>query len=156
MIAETESARSRVEAHTADYINERIRQDTEAKICYYSRRLDQIEDRINQLDQEWDIERTLQTNAAAVSMFGIIMGTTRSRKWYLLPAVVAGFLLQHAVQGWCPPLEMFRRLGFRTSQEIYREKNALKALRGDYNDINSNAEMSQDEKAQQALHATEI
>jgi len=49
-----------------------------------------------------------------------------------LPAVVGTFLLQHAVQGWCPPLTVFRRLGFRTAGEIARERYALKAMRGDF------------------------
>lgn len=52
-----------------------------------------------------------------------------------MPAVVAGFLLQHALQGWCPPLPVFRRLGFRTQAEIERERYALKALRGDFDKV---------------------
>jgi hypothetical protein len=47
-------------------------------------------------------------------------------------AVISGFLLQHAIQGWCSPLPVFRRLGFRTSYEIEQERQALKALRGDF------------------------
>jgi hypothetical protein len=45
-----------------------------------------------------------------------------------------GFLLQHAVQGWCPPLPLLRRLGVRTADEINEERYALKALRGDFVD----------------------
>jgi hypothetical protein len=41
------------------------------------------------------------------------------------------FLLMYAVQGWCPPVSILRRFGFRTRQEIDLEKYALKALRGD-------------------------
>ena len=54
------------------------------------------------------------------------------RRWFFFPAVVAGFLLQHAVQGWCPPVPVFRHLGFRTQSEIEEERYALKALRGDF------------------------
>jgi len=50
----------------------------------------------------------------------------------MLPALVTGFLFQHAVQGWCPPVPVLRRLGFRTSYEIEEERQALKALRGDF------------------------
>ena len=46
--------------------------------------------------------------------------------------MVGGFLLQHAVQGWCPPVPVFRRLGVRTQTEIDEERYALKALRGDF------------------------
>jgi hypothetical protein len=48
--------------------------------------------------------------------------------------MVTGFLLQHAIQGWCPPVPILRRLGFRTADEINRERYALKALRGDFKD----------------------
>jgi hypothetical protein len=57
------------------------------------------------------------------------------RRWYLLAGVVAGFLLQHAVQGWCPPVPVFRRWGFRTAAEIDEERYALKALRGDFRNL---------------------
>jgi hypothetical protein len=34
-------------------------------------------------------------------------------------------VLQHAMQGWCPPVPLLRRLGIRTRNEIDREKYAL-------------------------------
>jgi hypothetical protein len=57
------------------------------------------------------------------------------RRLFLLPAIVAGFLLQHALQGWCPPVPLFRHLGFRTAAEIDEERYALKALRGDFRNV---------------------
>jgi hypothetical protein len=54
------------------------------------------------------------------------------RRFFVFPAVVAGFLLQHALQGWCPPLPAFHRLGVRTPREIDVERTALKAMRGDF------------------------
>ena len=50
----------------------------------------------------------------------------------MFPVIVCGFLLQHAIQGWCPPVPVFRRLGVRTSFEIEQERYALKSLRGDF------------------------
>ena len=58
-------------------------------------------------------------------------------RWLALPVGVAAFLLQHAVQGWCPPVPVFRRLGVRTAGEIDQERYALKALRGDFDDLAS-------------------
>jgi len=52
--------------------------------------------------------------------------------WLILPAAVTAFLFQHAIQGWCPPVPILRRLGFRTSDEINKERYALKAVRGDF------------------------
>ena len=49
--------------------------------------------------------------------------------------MVTAFLFQHAVQGWCPPVPILRRMGFRTADEINRERYALKALRGDFQPV---------------------
>jgi hypothetical protein len=63
------------------------------------------------------------------------MSVTVHRKWLALPAVVAGFFFQHALQGWCPPLPIIRALGVRTRTEIDKERYALKAARGDFRDL---------------------
>jgi hypothetical protein len=93
-----------------------------------------IDERIAQLHREWDIERTLEANAASVSLLGLGLGLFVDRRFLLLPAAVAAFLLQHALQGWCPPLPLLRRLGIRTSAEIHNEIIALRILRGDFLD----------------------
>ena len=53
------------------------------------------------------------------------------------PVIVTAFLFQHAIQGWCPPLPILRRLGFRTAREIDTERTALKALRGDFANVHN-------------------
>ena len=124
---------SRVPAHTEAEINERIRQQTEENIARYRNAGSAaIDRRLQELDAEWDIERTLEANAAMASLIGLTLGATVDRRWFAFPAIVTGFLLQHALQGWCPPLPVFRRMGFRTSYEIDYERYALKILRGDF------------------------
>lgn len=127
---------ARVPRHTDEHVNEQIRRETEARVarCAAAGR-GAINRRLAELDREWDIERTLEANAATASLVGLTLGATVSRKWFLFPAAVAGFLLQHAVQGWCPPMPIFRRLGFRTQPEIDYERYALKALRGDFRNL---------------------
>src|SRR5438045_1111766 len=126
----------RVPRHTAHNINDEIQRQTDENIARYAKSGPRaIDRRLAELDREWDIERLLEANAAGVSLLGLALGATVSRKWFLFPAVVAGFLLQHAVQGWCPPLPIFRRLGFRTQSEIDQERYALKALRGDFRSL---------------------
>ncbi|MGZ8995123.1 MAG: YgaP family membrane protein [Rhodospirillales bacterium] len=122
----------RVPHHTAAHVNARIEDELEASVAYHARHPGAIADRLAELDRECDIERILEANAAAVSLVGVTLAATVDRKWLALPAAVGGFLLQHALQGWCPPLELFRRLGVRTAGEIARERYALKALRGDF------------------------
>lgn len=119
----------RVPAHTAEIANRRIRRQTDRNILYYTDHPEEVEQRLQELDREWDVERTLQANAASVSIAAVVLGLTASRKWFILPGIVGGFLLQHALQGWCPPLPAFRRLGVRTQREIERERHALLALR---------------------------
>jgi hypothetical protein len=123
----------RVARNTAEEINERIRRQTAENVAAcVARGRDAIDRRLHDLDHEWDIERTLEANAASVALFGLAMGAFVDRKWFALPGVVCGFLLQHAIQGWCPPVPLFRRLGVRTSTEIDEERYALKSLRGDF------------------------
>lgn len=122
----------RVPEHTADEINRQISVRTRQNVSRFGRSRAEIERRLRELDEEWDIERTLEANAATASLVGVYLAATVDRKWLLLPGAVAAFLLQHAVQGWCPPMPVFRRLGVRTAREIEEERMALKALRGDF------------------------
>ncbi len=118
---------------TDDDINEQIKRHTEANVAFYATRDPRLLDiRIQELDREWDIERVLEANAATVSLIGLSLTRFMSRRWLLLPMAVAAFLLQHAVQGWCPPVSLFRRWGVRTQREIDEERYALKLLRGDF------------------------
>lgn len=130
------STRDRVPLHTSDCVNAEIQSRTEASIAHHMVGGDAaIERRLDELDREWDIERTLEANAATACLIGVTLGALKHRGFFLLPAVVAGFLLQHAVQGWCPPMPILRRLGFRTANEIDYERYALKAFRGDFRGI---------------------
>ena len=116
----------RVREATPDRFNDDIDQETRDNIRRYSNAdAATINERIDELDDEWDIERTLELNAALIAFAGIVLGATVSKKWLFLPAVVTGFLAQHAIQGWCPPLPLFRKLGIRTQKEIQAEKHAL-------------------------------
>ena len=143
----------RVEQHTDEAVNERIRRRTAQSISSIGRQgRDEISRRLEELDQEWDMERTLEANAASIALLGLGLGAWASRRFFVLPGVVAGFLLQHAVQGWCPPVPIFRRLGFRTAREIASERYALKVLRGDFDDLPT-AQTIDEQKAGRILAA---
>lgn len=75
-----------------------------------------------------------------IGFAGITLAAGRGQRGLALPALVTIFLLQHAVQGWCPPVPILRKLGFRTSYEIEEERRALKALRGDFGSVAENAD----------------
>lgn len=122
----------KVNQNTADHINDRIAEETKMRLAYFAQHAEDIDRRLQALDREQDIEQVLETNAATISIIGLTLGLTVNRKWFALPLFVSGFLFQHARQGWCPPLPFFRRIGIRTSEEIGRERYALKYLRGDF------------------------
>ena len=127
---------TRVERNTDAAINQRIHEQTENNIAWFaSKGTDEINHRLNELDREWDVERVLEANAASVALVGLALGAFLNRRFFALPAIVAGFLLQHAVQGWCPPVPIFRRMGIRTSREIDSERYALKIIRGDFDSL---------------------
>lgn len=129
LIAET--AR-RVESQTRRSVNERIALETEQRIAALAGKPGLIRQRLRMLDKEWDIERCLETGSASLTLTGLALAAFVHRRWLLLPSIVQGFFLQHAIQGWCPPLPVFRALGVRTQREIEAERHALKALLGEY------------------------
>lgn len=83
-------------------------------------------------ENEWDIERAIEANASTLAFVGVLLGYFVHPYWLALPGLVTAFLFQHAIQGWCPPVPILRRLGFRTANEIEAERQSLKILRGDY------------------------
>jgi hypothetical protein len=122
----------RVTARTSTKVNQRIAEEAAVRLAWHAENPERIAHRLAELEREWDIERVLEANAASISLIGLALGASVDRRFFALPGIVAGFLLQHALQGWCPPLPLFRRLGVRTQTEIEEERHALKALRGDY------------------------
>lgn len=119
----------RVRKVSSSAANLRIDVQTAYNISRYKRQgREAVARRIAELDREWDIERVLEVNAATLALTGLLLGLQGNRKWFVLPGVVLPFLLQHGLQGWCPPLPLLRRLGIRTRGEIDREKFALMPL----------------------------
>ena len=128
----------RVRAHTAQEVLDDIDQEIRKSIQFYATQSeDAITRRIEVLDKEWDIERYLEANASSLAFTGLMLGSSLNKKFLFLTGGILLFLFQHAVQGWCPPVPVLRRLGIRTRREIDWEKFALKALRGDFDAISS-------------------
>lgn len=126
----------RVRAHSPGGINRRIDATIEGTVAQLSRQgRDAIVKRLTELDREWDLDRAL---IAAYAVFGgatYLGGLARYAKrrpfaprrkglLFLVGAQI-GFLMVHATAGWCPPVPLLRRLGFRTKTEIEAERFAL-------------------------------
>ena len=111
------STTARVPLHTSQAYNEAIRRQTEENVARCAAAgPEAIERRLAELDQEWDIERSLEANAASVSLIGLALGAFVDRRFFIIPGLVAGFLLQHALHGWCPP-----------DSQVYNQEQAEKA-----------------------------
>jgi len=126
----------RVRAHTPDKVNRRIDATTEGTVAQTTRGgRDSIVERLAELDREWDVDRALMANFAVVGGAFYMLGLTRPnhrpsfaprRSPWLYPlGVQIAFLMLHATVGWCPPVPVFRRLGFRTKTEIETERSTL-------------------------------
>lgn len=121
----------RISEQTDESINRRIRLLTISFIEASALDSGRIESRLAELDEEWDLDRAVQTNAATVALSGLVLGLIWKTRFLILSGAVMGFLLHHSVKGCCPAVMMFRRMGFRTAFEIEQERQALRLLQSD-------------------------
>jgi hypothetical protein len=126
----------RVRAHTDENRLAELDREARARIRAMRGASDaQLTARIAELEDESDVERVLEINASSLALTGLALGVFVNRRLLAIPAVVLAFLLQHGVQGWCPPVPVLRKLGIRTRQEVDAEKYAVKAMRGDFESL---------------------
>jgi hypothetical protein len=147
---ETLDRLDRIRANTPRGTNEKLDEDMINRLISYALRPQEtITERIEELENEWDVERTLLVQASATALLGVVLGMFVNRRWFLLTVVNQFFLFHHAVKGWCPPVVLQRGLQARTRREIFTEVLALKILRGDFHDpLPENAPV---ERAEEAL-----
>lgn len=141
-----------VRASTKPDVQRRIDKRIRDQIIHYaSQPKEVISRRIYELEREWDIERVLETNAASIGLISLVWGVTINKKCLAVTGTVLGFLLLHAIKGWCPPVPVLRSMGVRTRREIDRELFALKVLRGDFATISNDLAEGQSAAGAQAL-----
>lgn len=105
----------------------------ERNIAYYAAQSDEvIAERIEELKQEWSLERCLQANVATLGVIGCALGLLGRKRYLWLAASAFGFLLYNGVRGCEPAISQLRRMGLRARAEIDREIYALRVLRGDF------------------------
>jgi hypothetical protein len=129
----------RVRARSSASATREIDLATEARVSRL-RRAGPVEAgrRLGELDREWDIDRALMLLFSGLGGLTFSLGVRRTRPWktrgngwlYVFSTQLA-FLGIHAAYGWCPPIALLRRLGFRTQKEIQAERNAVDALTND-------------------------
>jgi hypothetical protein len=100
-----------------------------------------INERLQELQGEWDMERIIHLHLSGISIAGALLGYFLNKRWLILPALAAAVLILHSMKGMAPQKPLLRKLGFRTREEINREKYSLKAMRGDFKHNDSADEM---------------
>jgi hypothetical protein len=138
----------RVREHSPENANDRIDRATQRRVLRAAgESKPALSRRLAELDSEWDMERVLETNASALALGGVLLGLLVNKKFFAIPCFVLPFLLLHAVEGWCPPVPMFRSRGVRTRKEIDTEKFAMKAIRGDFAGVDTESDPNQRARA---------
>lgn len=135
LLRQLDERSDRVREHTAPHVNRNIALATQACIEHCVQRgRDAIITRLAELDREWDVDRALMANFAIAGGAAYAAGLYRlsQSRWGRPRTGLLGFfgaqmafLLMHAAVGWCPPVVLWRRLGFRTRIEIETERHAL-------------------------------
>ena len=145
----------RVRRNTAQGVNQTLDTRMEDRIRGYAAGGDrtEISTRIEELEQEWSIERLIETEASLMGLSGLSLGAFVNRKFLAIPAFVGAMVLLHGVQGWYLMLPLFRRLAFRSREEIDREKFAMKVLRGDFDGVDIVETGNEQERVMHALAA---
>jgi hypothetical protein len=119
-------AYDRVRAHTAPHVNARIDAQVRGILdALADKDRDALVRRLSEIEREWDIDRALTANFALLGGTAFLLGLVKSQAWLYFFGAQLGFLLLHAIAGWCPPSVVARRLGVRTQQEIGAERMTL-------------------------------
>lgn len=120
-----------IRAHTSEASNARIDRETSRAVSAASESRDAIQTRLAELDREWNVDRALMLNfavlgglSAALTMRSLAR-SGRVSGWGALFFTQIAFLANHAIQRWCPPMPVFRMLGFRSQREIDSERQLL-------------------------------
>lgn len=117
--------------HTPAHVNADIDARTQADLATIGEDPHAIRQRLWALDREWHLDRALLAVFSVVGGYTAHRASTALRRgqrvsgWRALFWTQMGFLLHHAIRGWCPPVSVLRRIGFRTEKEISAERTAL-------------------------------
>lgn len=123
----------RVMLNTNRRINDSISEQTRERVSYYAAATPPLlEQRLRELDHEWDVERITSAFVGTGLTLSVLLTSAQGEAWLVVTLILSTFLLLHALVGWSPLLPLIRLWGCRTAREIAHERYALKALRGDF------------------------
>lgn len=94
-----------------------------------------VDRRLEELDREWDLERTVTAGLSGLGAFGLVIGLLGGRSFRLFTWLAVPALFSFSLGRWSPPALLKDGLGIRPRRAIEEERYALKALRGDFEDL---------------------
>lgn len=95
----------------------RIRQrTTENLMKYRNASAEAIEERLMELDQEWDLDHAIEASAASLALSAFALAVMQRKAFLMLPAAA---LLK----------PVLRRMGFRKPHEIEAERRVLRNMK---------------------------
>lgn len=121
----------RARRHTKEHVNERIDEMTRDKLAIVGADPHALRKRLDEIDREWHVDRALMgvfSVLGSISAWQAHKAIARGKPlsgWRLFFWVQMFFMGHHALRGWCPPLAVLRRIGFRTEKEIAAERVVL-------------------------------
>ena len=106
-------------------------------INFLAPKTDNVNKKLQTLENEWDLERVYEMNADVAQLSGSLLGRIIYRQLNSLPVLATTFLAQQTTPYWNPPISIFKLLGYRMKSEIERERITLvKVLNNAYSDFN--------------------
>ena len=118
----------RVRDRTPAHVLAKIDGETASTVFRIARQgPDAILERIERIDREWDLDRVLAAQFAALPLL-VELVRGRALRWSLLARGLQLAQLAHVLVGWSPQAALLRRLGVRTQKEIDAERAALVEL----------------------------
>jgi hypothetical protein len=129
MIASTDHLLLYTDTRRSDCLSEQTRHNVARYASASPLLLDQ---RLQELSREWWAERICTAALAGAVLAAMVPVVVFGNSWLVVPGVFAAMLLSQAVFAWSPIMPLIRLMGYRTACEIWNERYALKALRGDF------------------------
>ena len=92
--------------------------------------------RLRELDQETPLETVIYRSGAVLTIASVVFMFFGGRRWGIMALVAAIAQLLVSDRRRSCVTELLRRRGYRPQREIFIEKQAIEALRGDFSAFN--------------------